>query len=166
MGARLRQHPFFPDANSGPPQELQQAGHPSIKIPQGTCPGSGQFLFSLLNLILRPLLSSGRGPYRRTWHHIISLPFLLEVGRVGKALTEHLEPQLASWKPTNNPPLGRENSPDQSRFFSCWGRGHPCSISGIPKSWPQDALSQGTRGVSYGLPMGARKLGGEGTAIL
>lgn len=114
MGSRLRQRPLPIDANSWPARIFSRPGTQSVRIPQNTRAGRGSphSLFQTLDFTLSPLLSSGqtrsRGP------GIISLPSLCEVGRADRALARHLEPQLAARKATNNPPPGRENSPDQS----------------------------------------------------
>lgn len=164
MGSRLRQGPLPIDANSWPARIFSRTGTQSVRIPQNTRAGRGSphSLFQTLDFTLSPLLSSGqtrtRGP------GIISLPSLWEVGRAGRALTRHLEPQLAARKATNNPPPGRENSPEQSKWFFFFSpllgesTSLICSISGIPSPRPHSTLSQGTKGASYRLPVGVREL--------
>lgn len=132
MGSRLRQGPLPIDANSWSARIFNRPGTHSVRVPQDTRAGRGSphSLFQTPDFTLSPLLSSGQP--RTRGHGIISLLSLWKVGRADRALTRHLEPQLATWKAANNPPLGSENSPDQSKFFfffPCWGRGHPCLLN-------------------------------------
>lgn len=136
MGSRLRQGPLPIDANSWSARIFNRPGTHSVRVPQDTRAGRGSphSLFQTPDFTLSPLLSSGQP--RTRGHGIISLLSLWKVGRADRALTRHLEPQLATWKAANNPPLGSENSPDQSKFFFFFLAGGEgilvCSISGIP----------------------------------
>lgn len=139
MGSRVRQGPLPIDANSRPARIFNRPGTHSVRIPQDTRAGRGSphSLFQTPDFTLSPLLSSGqtrtRGP------GIISLPSLREVGRADRALTRHLEPQLAAWKATNDPPLEGKIPLTSPGFFCVFffflagGEGIlVCSLSGIP----------------------------------